>query len=103
MQIPKAWNWEHLSNKLSLLKMLLEPKKPTDFVPAVNTFKNQDQPVCTAGVCQVPDRFSRNFLLEQRGDTGTGGEGSLSLRAAPPVPFPPVCILQPGRVMMPRC
>lgn len=26
MQIPKAWNWEHLSNKLSLLKMLLEPK-----------------------------------------------------------------------------
>lgn len=63
-------------------------KKPTDFRPVVSTFKIKISWSCpllslAAGVCQVLVCFSRHFLLEQRGDTGTEGGDSLSLRAAP--------------------
>lgn len=87
MQIPKAYNWEHLSNKLSLLKMLLEPRKPTDFRPAVNTFKIKISLPALPLFARCQFSSQESFCLSREGTWGQE-RGSLSPRAAPAVPFP---------------
>lgn len=80
---PKGPELGTSEQQIVLAKDGVGAKKPTDFRPAVSTFKIKLS--CSApslslsgGVCQVPVCFSRHSMLEQRGDMGTKVGGPLS-------------------------